>query len=213
MITLKRFRKLEEAVRSAGYADAINWTESVAAPANAEAFAEQAIYVICNSGMSNHVALGIYKRCLDAFAEGQPATSVFGHPGKAPAIDQIWEQREALFAAFTAAENKLEFCASLPWIGPVTKFHLGKNFGLDTAKPDVHMERLARRERCSAQSLCRRLAKQTGYRVATIDTILWRACADGFLSSSTYEEHGWRAAYYRSSRRRVAKGPTGSLPE
>jgi hypothetical protein len=195
MITLKRFRMLEKHVREAGYGAIIDWTEAVDAPVNADAFAEQVIYVICNSGMNNRVAQIIHDRCIGALKESSSATTVFGHPGKAPAIDQIWERREGLFAEFTAAPDKLAFCASLPWIGPVTKHHLSKNFGIDTAKPDVHMERLAKRDKCNTQTLCRRLARKTGYRVATIDTILWRACADGFLDSRSYEHEGWRAAY------------------
>jgi hypothetical protein len=169
--------------------------EAVQAPASADAFAEQAIYVICNSGMNNRVAQIIHDRCMGALKQGSSATTVFRHPGKASAIDQIWERREELFAAYSEAADKLEYCALLPWIGPVTKHHLSKNFGMNTAKPDVHMERLAKRDRCSTQTLCRRLARKTGYRVATIDTILWRACADGYLDSRRYEHQGWRAAY------------------
>lgn len=213
MITLQRFRKLETAVRAAGYGSVIEWTEAVVAPVDADAFAEQAIYVICNSGMHNHVGGIIHDRCMGALKQGSSATTVFGHPGKAPAIDQIWERREELFAYYVAADDKLAFCASLPWIGPVTKHHLSKNFGLDTAKPDVHMERLARRDKCSTQALCRRLARQTGYRVATIDTILWRACADGYLNSAVYEEQGWRAAYFGSSKRAASRKPNYAEPE
>ena len=43
--------------------------------------------------------------------------------------------------------------------------------------------------------MCQRLARQTGYREATIDTILWRACADGFLDSRDYLADGWDAAF------------------
>ena len=126
---------------------------------------------------------------------GQSASSVFGHPGKAPAIDWIWERRHELFEHYGAAEHKLAFLETLPWIGPVTRYHLAKNLGADEAKPDVHMERLARRDRTSTRTLCRRLARQTGYRIATIDSILWRACADGLLKSRVYEAEGWKAAF------------------
>lgn len=200
MITLKRFRRLEQAVLDAGYAEVIEWSETVAAPGDADEFAAQAIYVICNSGMKNSVAQLIYDRCMGALRNAQSTTAVFGHPGKAVAIDRIWQQREALYAGYCAAEDKLDFCAGLPWIGPVTKYHLTKNFGADSAKPDVHLDRLAARDRCSAQTLCKRLARLTGYRIATIDTILWRACADGFLDSRTYEVHGWKAATKRLRR-------------
>ena len=195
MITLKRFRKLEAALRLAGYGPMIQWSETIQPPTTAEQFAREAIYVICNSGMKNSVAWPIAVRCLAALAVGASATTVFGHPGKAPAIDAIWHQRAMLFERYCREDDKASVLAELPWIGPVTKHHLAKNLGADTAKPDVHLKRLARRDRTTTQTLCRRLARQTGYRVATIDTILWRACADGLLNSRKYEVEGWKAAF------------------
>ncbi len=103
--------------------------------------------------------------------------------------------RKELFERYSREYAKLEVLRELPWIGPVTVHHLAKNLGADTAKPDVHLERLARRDRTTTHGLCRRLARQTGYRIATIDTVLWRACADGILGSGRYEQEGWRAAF------------------
>jgi hypothetical protein len=195
MITAKRFARIERAVREAGYGHIIVWSESVIEPRSAETFAAEAIYVICNSGLRVTVAKPIHRRCMRALRRGQSSSTVFGHPGKVVAIDEIWAMRRALFKAYRRAEDKLEFCQTLPWIGPVTKHHLAKNFGVDTAKPDVHLERLAKAEGISPGMLCARIAKQTGYRVATVDSILWRACADGILSSRRYVTEGWRAAF------------------
>lgn len=195
MITLKRFRQLEAALRAAGYGPTIDWSENVQPATTAEEFAAEAIYVICNSGLHNRVAGPIAVRCLAALAVGASATTVFGHPGKSAAIDTIWRDRDELISRYLAQNDKVNVLEELPWIGPVTKHHLAKNLGADTAKPDVHLERLARRDRTTTQTLCRRLARQTGYRVATIDTILWRACANGLLSSPDYEADGWKAAF------------------
>ena len=195
MITVKRFRKLEAALRAAGYGSMIEWSETVQPPQTAEEFAGEAIYVICNSGLKNSVAAPIAVRCLATLAVGASATTVFGHQGKASAIDTIWQNRATLFERYCRENAKLDFLGELPWIGPVTRHHLAKNLGADTAKPDVHLERLARRDKTTTQTLCRRLARQTGYRVATIDTILWRACADGLLNSAMYEAQGWKAAF------------------
>lgn len=195
MITLTRFRRIEAILRAQGYADVIEWSESVQAPQSAEEFAREAIYVICNSGMAVTIGAPIAVRCIIRLQEGGSAAEVFGHPGKRVAIDNIWNNRAEHFAEFQAASAKLEFLESLPWIGPVTRYHLAKNLGADEAKPDVHMERLARRDKTSTQALCRRLARRTGYRVATVDTVLWRACADGLLNSRIYEAEGWTAAF------------------
>lgn len=195
MITLKRFRRIEAVMRAAGYGHIIEWSEAIPKPADADTFAEQAVYVICNSGMMNRVAEPIYIRCMVALRKGLSSTSVYGHPGKATAIDRIWAKREQLFEAYLTEADTIAFLRSLPWIGEITSFHLAKNLGADVAKPDVHMERLARRDRTDTHKLCARLSRQTGYRIATIDTVLWRACADGLLDSTAYEARGWKAAF------------------
>lgn len=182
-------------MRSAGYGHIIEWSEAIPRPRTAEAFAEQAVYVICNSGMMNRVAEPIFYRCMDALNRSASATTVFGHPGKAAAIDWIWAERDQLFAAYVGAGDAIAFLRGLPWIGDITSYHLAKNLGADVAKPDVHMERLARQDRTDTHKLCARLARQTGYRIATIDTVLWRACADGLLNSAVYELQGWKAAF------------------
>ncbi len=166
----------------------IDWSEAAAPPADAEAFARETIFVICNSGMKSTVATMIFWRCMAALAAGQDVHQAFGHAGKAAAIARVWRERGRLFADYLAAcsaKDQLAFLASLPWIGPVTSLHLAKNFGLNVAKPDVHLQRLAERDGSTVQALCQRLAAETGYRAATIDTILWRACAEGVIDSKT----------------------------
>jgi hypothetical protein len=196
VITLKRFRRIERALLEAGYAEDVAWSEGLKEPRDADEFAEAAVYVIVNSGMQYGVAQLIFARCQNALHRTGDVSRVFQHPGKAKAIRQIWRNREKLFADYRAAEDKLEYCQSLPWIGPTTSHHLAKDLGVDIAKPDVHLARLARRDRTSVARLCSKLAKQTGYRLATIDTILWRACATGIVDSKRYESDGWRASFH-----------------
>lgn len=177
------FAEIDRAVREAGYAVAIEWSENIEPPATAVQFAAEIIYVILNSGFANRVATPIFARCMLALKEGKSAVTVFGHPGKSKAIDEVWRSRASLFRKLKMTDNLIEFCATLPWIGPTTKYHLAKNLGADVAKPDVHLKRLADPEGMTAQELCERLANETGYRAATIDLILWRACADGIIHS------------------------------
>lgn len=195
MITLRRFCLLEAELRQRGFGPSIDWSETIKPPVDANDYAEGTIYVICNSGMANVVARVIFARCMAALSVGQPAAAVFRHPGKGPAIDAIWADRQRLFADYQAADDKVAQLRSLPWIGDITALHLAKNFGANTAKPDVHMERLARRDRTTTAKLCARLSRQTGYRIATIDTVLWRACEQRILSSQAYEAEGWRTAF------------------
>jgi hypothetical protein len=196
VITLKRFRRIEAAVREAGFDDVIIWSEAVPPPVSARGFANETIYVICNSGMKMTVAAPIHQRCMRALRRGLSAGTKFGHPGKVGAIDYIWANRKALFRAYRAADDKVAFCETLPWIGPITKYHLAKNFGVDAAKADVHLDRIAKADGETAYEMCERLAKLTGHKVAVIDTILWRACSEKILDSRHYAKHGWKGSFF-----------------
>ena len=195
MITLKRYRRIEALLVQVGYAPVIEWSDNIPKPEDAEAFAREAAFVICGSGFRNAVAVPIVKRCMVALRNGGSAATEFGHPGKTKAIDYIWANRNALFAGYNAEEDKIGYLRTLPWIGSVTAWHLAKNLGGDHAKPDVHMERLARRDKTTTFELCARLSQETGRRVSRIDTVLWRACADELLDSAQYEAEGWTTAF------------------
>ena len=182
-ISKELFERIERAVRKAGYSAAIEQSENIIPPTTSKQLAAEAIYVVCNSGMSNRTAIGIFERCMEALRAGRSARTVYAHPGKSAAIDEIWRKRRCLYREFHKTDDLVGFCARMPWIGPVTKFHLAKNLGVDVAKPDVHLNRLAAAEGVTAQDLCKRLASETGYRAATIDLILWRACADWIIRS------------------------------
>lgn len=165
----------------------VAWSETVGEPNDAEDFALEAIYVICNSGMRFTVARGIYDRIVPVLKAGRSSREVFGHAGKCGAIDDIWARRELLYDEFLCVPDdcRVEWLGGLPWIGEITKFHLAKNFGVDCVKPDVHLARLATALGTDPDTLCADLAKATGFRKATIDLILWRACATGVMDSHT----------------------------
>jgi hypothetical protein len=66
-----------------------------------------------------------------------------------------------------------------PFIGSITVWHLAKNLGMNVAKPDRHLVRLARA--CgfaTAMDLCSHLAARHGEPVKVVDLILWRYLAD-----------------------------------
>jgi hypothetical protein len=182
-IDFAAFALLERRICEAGYGGDIDWSETVSEPKDAEEFAREAIFVICNSGMRFTVAQGIFERVMRRLQVGGSAHDAFGHKGKSDAIDRIWRDREELLAAYLDAPDKLAFCESLPFIGGITKYHLAKNFGADVAKPDIHLQRLADWEGTTPQALCDRLARESGYRASTVDVILWRACAIGLIDS------------------------------
>jgi|SRR5579862_3187554 len=173
------------AIDRAGFGDDVTWAECLGPPLSAGDFAAETIFVICNSGMKFTVARGIYDRVMAALHRGESSARAFGHQGKTAAIDKVWADRSELYGKYLAASDKLSFLRDLPWIGGITCYHLGKNFGLQVAKPDVHLARLAETFRTTPQELCERLARIHGFKVPTVDTVLWRAAAIGVLDTRT----------------------------
>jgi hypothetical protein len=76
----------------------------------------------------------------------------------------------------------LELIQGLPFMGPVTSHHLARNLGLDTVKPDLHLNRLANLYQFyTTEAMCRYIAINRPVRVSplrrerlgVIDLILW----------------------------------------
>jgi len=132
------------------------------------------VYVVCNSGMRNQVAEKIYKNYV------KNGISAINHPNKKKAIQQGERYYETWFETLkdqASDEERLEYLESLPHIGKITKYHLARNLGIDCAKPDRHLMRLADHFGYSdVQEMCKALSDVTGERIGTVDVVLWRYC-------------------------------------
>ena len=157
----------------AGYADEIDFVRKRCfEDATAKDFIFQYAYVVINSGLKNQVAEKICERFFDACD-----FNVIGHPGKRGAIIKVWADGSKHFEELCESRDKLSYLESLPWIGPITKFHLARNLGLDVAKPDRHMVRLAKRFGFEdVHVMYAFIAERVHERVGTVDVILWRYC-------------------------------------
>jgi hypothetical protein len=69
----------------------------------------------------------------------------------------------------------IEHLKVLPYIGDVTKFHLGKNLGYDVVKPDLHLVRIQRHYGWkTVESMCQTVRKKLKVkRLASADWALW----------------------------------------
>lgn len=165
------FQRAHSFCRS-NYPEEITIVESRRFPdQNARSFLLQYVYVVINSGMKNQVADKIFAK----FYRGLDASAI-GHPGKRKAVEQALAEHEKWFINLQQADDKLAYLDSLPWIGPITKYHLARNLGLDYAKPDRHMSRLAHTfgYNDNVQKMCEDISRKAGLRVGTVDVILWR---------------------------------------
>jgi hypothetical protein len=182
-LSLTQYQQLRDRVDAAFPKD-ITWSQTITPPTSADDLASEAIFVICNSGMRATVARPIYEKVMAALQRGDQTRTVFKHPHKATSIDSIWATRHALLASFQAAIDQLAWCDALPHIGGITKYHLAKNLGVDCAKPDRWLVRVAQCGGETVDALCQRLARAHGDRVATVDYVIWRSCEQGWLTPS-----------------------------
>lgn len=149
-------------------------------------FFQQYAWVVINAGMKNQVAEKIYERFMS-----KANFSAIGHEGKRKAIRKMYDDHKEVFEAlhelyYVQRDIKqiLDYLERLPWLGPITKYHMARNIGIDCAKPDRHLLRLAvhleyskdERDLDGVQAMCEAISKATGDRVGTVDVILWRFC-------------------------------------
>jgi hypothetical protein len=177
------YREICARLLDLGHGPDREWAQNLKPPSSPEELALEHAWVVVNSGMRNTVARGIMDRVRPLLVTGQSVAPAFGHKGKCGAMEFVWRERGRLWAdaVVLVGAELVEWCQGLPWIGPITKYHLAKNLGADVAKPDRWLERLARVEGLGVHDLCARLARDTGDRIATVDVVLWRACAVGVL--------------------------------
>lgn len=174
------FFALKQKVINAGYNDEIHWAENIKCRGSADFFAEY-VWVVISSGMKNQVAQKIYSKVMGAIHDKVPIQDVFKHKGKVRAIYHVAANLQEIYLEYAIAKDKLEFLKGLPWVGDITKWHLAKNLGLDVAKPDRHLVRIANKYNMTAQELCSKLARETGSKVAVVDQIIWRAANLGLV--------------------------------
>jgi hypothetical protein len=191
-VKLDRYLELREKLADMGYGGEIEWAQTVQAPEAAEELWCEYAWVVLNSGMRNQIAEHIWHKVRPVVEGGGSAHEVFGHELKSDAIDLGWEKRQERFEQFDRVYRTfavtdptviVSWCRELPWIGKVTCWHLAKNLGVDCAKPDRWLARVAIAAEESVEQLCQRLADESGDRVATVDLVIWRACNLGLVAA------------------------------
>ncbi|MGX5846667.1 hypothetical protein ACWGTO_06260 [Mesorhizobium sp. PL10] len=183
-MTLDEYLTYREMVRELD-PEAFDRVRTKTPPTDATDFALRVSYVILNSGMRWTVTQDIWSRMKPALLKTGKVGETFGHPGKRKAINLVMSNRSELFQTFHSAwdvgsAEVIEFCETLPYVGVITKYHLAKNLGVDTAKPDVWLERVAANSGEDVHELCSRLSQLAGDSVSTVDYVIWKACQQGW---------------------------------
>lgn len=190
---MEAYLTAREAVVAAGFAAEIDWQDDQRIDAVSESvFLREAAWVILSAGMRESVVRDRFGQVTTAFLKWESAEviarrrrqcirralAVFNHPGKIGAISEVAVLlAEVGFDAFRdrLRSDGLRELQQLPFIGPITRYHLAKNLGLDVVKPDRHLVRMAQAAGFTdPEAMCRVIAEVTGDRLATVDVVLWR---------------------------------------
>ena len=176
-----------------GFGEEIEWQDRVQFSEVSESqFLREAAWVVLSSGMREAVVRTKFPAFSLAFHNWlsarqistnarqcrKSASLIFAHLRKINAIIEI--ARSIDRDGFDVFKHKIDsegviFLQSLPFIGPATSYHLGKNIGLDVVKPDRHLVRIcALAGYASPIELCQKIASAVGDRVSVVDLVVWR---------------------------------------
>ena len=171
---LELYEYMKSKVIEAGYEQEIEWCKSIPLVDNCtkDDFFREYVWVVINSGMKEQVGRNIFNRFWN---DGSFNFDKIGHPNKNRSIRQVFERLDKYFFQFKQSKDKLRFLESLPHIGPTTKYHLARNLGLDVAKPDRHLVRIAAVLNFKdVQDLCSKISETTKDKIGVVDIVIWR---------------------------------------
>jgi hypothetical protein len=181
---------------TSGFSAELVWQERIRFEDIAESdFLREAAWVILCSGFRESILRKLFSGVSLCFCDWESAAAITenAHLCKLTAMDVFKNQRKIdaiVQLAGTIAElgfpelkrriaiDPIPQLQTLPYIGPITSWHLAKNLGFNVAKPDRHLAFLAKALGFSdAHCLCNELANATGDADAVIDLALWRYSA------------------------------------
>ena len=110
---------------------------------------------------------------------------VCNNPQKAKAVHStaqrlVKELRDTPWDEWRAANlSDVHRLSELPYIGNITKFHLGRNVGLlDCVKPDLHLVRMAEHWGFpDCEEMCREMRGSDDVPLGIVDLVVWYAAA------------------------------------
>lgn len=179
---------VEQFAQDVDWVDDRKWDPLVATP---QTFLLEHTYVVLCSGFRNAVVERFWARYAGAWGVWEEwqtinieqavidCNDIFGNKAKNKAIGAACH-RMRLLGWDDVVENiertGVDALEAWPWIGPITKYHLGRNIGLDVVKPDRHLVRWAEHLGYETPlALCEAIRELTGERLGTVDVVLWRS--------------------------------------
>jgi hypothetical protein len=194
---LRMYGTAVDYVRMAGLESEIAWQRDACPEEVSESsFLREAAWVVLCSGFREAIVRRIFNYVSLCYCDWESAaaiseagsacvfsaSAVFGHKAKLNALVDIARciEREG-FAAVKAGIlcDPIDTLRKLPFIGPVTVWHLAKNLGFDAAKPDRHLVRIAEYYGFDhPHAFCSAIAQVSGEPIKVVDLVVWRFLVD-----------------------------------
>jgi hypothetical protein len=206
---LERYIDAKESVIAAGFGAEIDWQEEVLRREVTEVdVLRETAWVILSSGLAYRAVAarfpGVSRACFDwesatliaVFRAECRAEAIveFNHPKKIDAILDAAERIASVGAKSAISQFRqrpLDYVADFGFVGPTTKYHLAKNLGVNTVKPDRHLTRIAKSAGFeSPKALCDELAALSADPVSVVDVVLWRFATLHRTNAETFSTVG-----------------------
>lgn len=194
---LRIYALASEYVHSSGFHEEVEWQRRTELNEITEqALLRESAWVILCSGFRESTVSRLFDHISLCFCDWEAAAAivdtypacyfaartVFGHVAKLTAIVSVAKYiHETGFDSVKASIMSDPICTlrQLPFIGPVTVWHLAKNIGCNVAKPDRHMVRVSQSLGFDSHSdFCDAISECSGEPVKVVDLIVWRYLAD-----------------------------------
>lgn len=187
------YRSAKSWIERSPFADELHWQTDLNRPNFSESdFLREYAWVVLNSGFRESVVRKYFDFISLCYCDWESAEeihevadacsnaalAVFRNTRKLRAITHTAGVVHRM--GFEQLKQKLMedfygFAPTLPFIGSITAHHLAKNLGIDSAKPDRHLTRLATRFGYrSVHDMCSAISGITGDSLSVADIVLWR---------------------------------------
>lgn len=192
-VLVDRYLYARNLVCRSGFENELRWQETRQTSCVSESiFLREAAWVVLNAGMRESVIRNLFQSFSVAFLNWSRAScivenrerctdnalNVFANRRKVGAIVEIAGRVSELGISEVQRRLRQEgiaFVSQFPFMGPATSRHLAKNLGVDVAKPDRHLCRIASAAGfVDPQSLCQVISDYVPDRIAVVDIVLWR---------------------------------------
>ncbi|AQQ05678.1 hypothetical protein B0E33_20650 [Roseibium algicola] len=184
-------------MRESGLESEIDWQRTACPEVLTEsAFLRETAWVILCSGFREAVVRQIFDYVSLCFCDWESAEAIvesstacvlsaksaFRNESKLNAVVNVARIVERLGFEQLKSDilhEPIRTLRQFPFIGPVTVWHLAKNFGFNLAKPDRHLIRIAQHFGFeNPHAFCSAIAEVRGDPVKVVDLVIWRFLAD-----------------------------------